>query len=130
MQVGGTELNALRTAERLDRRRFSISVVCIRDNGPLMARYKDAGITVHSFPMTSLMGPGALQQAVRLVRLFQSERTDIVHSHDAYTSVFATLCARVAGVRSEERRVGKECRSGWATYDEKKREWYELATRR
>ena len=38
MQVGGTELNAVRTAERLDRRRFSISVVCIRDNGPLMAR--------------------------------------------------------------------------------------------
>ena len=99
MQVGGTELNAVRTAERLDRRRFSISVVCIRDSGPLMARYKDAGITVHSFPMTSLMGPGALQQAVRLVRLFQSERTDIVHSHDAYTSVFATLCARIAGVR-------------------------------
>ena len=99
MQVGGTELNALRTAERLDRRRFSISVVCIRDNGPLMARYKDAGIPVHTFPMTSLMGPEALQQAVRLIRLFRTERTDIVHSHDAYTSVYGTLCARLAGVR-------------------------------
>jgi glycosyltransferase involved in cell wall biosynthesis len=99
MQVGGTELNALRTAERLDRRRFSISVVCIRDNGPLMARYKDAGIPVHTFPMTSFLGPRALQQAVRLVRLFRSERTDIVHSHDAYTSVYGTFCARIAGVR-------------------------------
>lgn len=99
MQVGGTELNALRTAERLDRRRFSISVVCIRDNGPLMARYKEAGIPVHTFPMTSLMGPAAVQQAVRLIRLFRSERTDIVHSHDAYTSVYGTICARIAGVR-------------------------------
>ena len=99
MQVGGTELNALRTAERLDRRRFSISVVCIRDHGPLMARYKDAGIPVHTFPMTSLMGPKALQQAVRLIRLFRTEHTDIVHSHDAYTSVYGTLCARLAGVR-------------------------------
>jgi glycosyltransferase involved in cell wall biosynthesis len=99
MQVGGTELNAVRTAERLDRRRFSISVVCIRDNGPLMARYKDAGIPVHTFPMTSLLGPGAVQQAVRLIRLFRAERTDIVHSHDAYTSVYGTLCARLAGVR-------------------------------
>ena len=99
MQVGGTELNALRTAERLDRRRFSISVVYIRDNGPLMARYKDAGIPVHTFPMTSLMGAGALQQAVRLIRLFRSEHTDIVHSHDAYTSVYGTMCARIAGVR-------------------------------
>ena len=99
MQVGGTELNALRTAERLDRRRFSISVVCIRDNGPLMARYQEAGIPVHSFPMTSLLGVEAVRQAVRLVRLLRHERTDIVHSHDAYTSVYGTICARIAGVR-------------------------------
>ena len=98
MQVGGTELNAVRTAERLDRRRFSISVVCIRESGPLMARYKDAGIPVHTFPMTSLLGFRAIQQATRLVRLFRSEGTDIVHSHDAYTSVYATMCARLAGV--------------------------------
>lgn len=98
MQVGGTELNALRTAERLDRRRFSLSVMCIRDNGPLMARYKDAGIPVHTYPMSSLLGVEAVQQAVRLIRFFRRERTDVVHSHDAYTSVYATLCARVAGV--------------------------------
>jgi hypothetical protein len=51
MQVGGTELNAVRTAERLDRRRFAVSVMCIRDSGPLMARYEAAGIPVHTFPM-------------------------------------------------------------------------------
>jgi glycosyltransferase involved in cell wall biosynthesis len=64
-----------------------------------MARYKDAGIPVHTFPMTSFLGPGAVQQAVRLIRLFRTERTDVVHSHDAYTSVYGTFCARVAGVR-------------------------------
>ena len=63
MQVGGTELNAVRTAERLNRRRFSISVVCIRDNGPLMARYQAAGIPVHSFPMSSLLGIGAIAES-------------------------------------------------------------------
>jgi glycosyltransferase involved in cell wall biosynthesis len=34
-----------------------------------------------------------------MIRLFRRERTDVVHSHDAYTSVFATMCARLAGVR-------------------------------
>jgi glycosyltransferase involved in cell wall biosynthesis len=97
--LGGTELNAVRTAERLDPRRFAISVVCIRASGPLMARYHAAGIPVHPFPMSSLLGPRAVQQAFRLIRLFRRERTDVVHSHDAYTSVFATICARVAGVR-------------------------------
>jgi glycosyltransferase involved in cell wall biosynthesis len=99
MQIGGTELNALRTAERLDRRKFAVSVVCIRDTGPLMARYKAAGIPVHAFPMNSLLGLEAMRQAVRLIRLLRSERTEIVHSHDAYTSVFGTICARLAGVR-------------------------------
>ena len=99
MQIGGTELNALRTAERLDRGKFSVSVVCIRDSGPLLARYKSAGIPVHSFPMKSLLGLEAMQQAVRLIRLLRRERAEIVHSHDAYTSVFGTICARLAGVR-------------------------------
>jgi glycosyltransferase involved in cell wall biosynthesis len=99
MLIGGTELNAVRTAERLDPRRFSISVVCIRANGPLLSRYEDAGIPVHPLPMSSLLGPRAAQQALRLIRLFRSERTDVVHSHDAYTSVFGTMCARMAGVR-------------------------------
>jgi len=98
MQVGGTELNALRTAERLDRQRFAISVACFRDSGPLMARYRDAGIPVHTFPMTSLLGVGAMQQAVRLIQLFRREGAEVVHSHDAYTSVYGTLCARLAGV--------------------------------
>ena len=99
MKVGGTELNAVRTAERLDRSRFALSVVCIHQDGPLLARYKAAGIPVHPFPMSSLLGPQAAGQALRLIRLFRRERTDVVHSHDAYTSVFATMCARVAGVR-------------------------------
>jgi hypothetical protein len=40
-----------------------------------------------------------MQQAVRLIRLLRRERAEIVHSHDAYTSVFGTICARLAGVR-------------------------------
>jgi glycosyltransferase involved in cell wall biosynthesis len=48
--------------------------------------------------MSSLFGLGAMQQAVRLIRLFRREGADVVHSHDAYTSVYGTLCARLAGV--------------------------------
>jgi glycosyltransferase involved in cell wall biosynthesis len=99
MQLGGTELNAVRTAERLDKHRFSVSVVCLRDDGPLKARYASAGIPVYSFPMGSLWGPQAMRQGVRLVRLLRTEQVEVVHSHDAYTSVYATMWARLAGVR-------------------------------
>jgi glycosyltransferase involved in cell wall biosynthesis len=99
MQLGGTELNAVRTAERLDRSRFSVSVVCLRDTGPLMERYAAAGIPVHAFPMSSLWGYSALRQGLRLWRLLRAQRAEVVHSHDAYTSVYGTLWARLAGVR-------------------------------
>jgi glycosyltransferase involved in cell wall biosynthesis len=98
MEFGGTELNAVRTAERLDRRRFDLSVVCIRPDGPLLARYGAAGIPVFPLPMRSMIGAGAVRQAVRLVRHLRRQRAEVVHSHDAYTSVFATVCARLAGV--------------------------------
>jgi glycosyltransferase involved in cell wall biosynthesis len=98
MDVGGTELNAVRTAERLDRRRFDLSVVCIRPDGPLLARYGAAGIPVFPLPMRSMLGAGAVRQAVRLVRHLRRQRAEVVHSHDAYTSVYATVCARLAGV--------------------------------
>lgn len=99
MQIGGTELNAVRTAERLDRDRFTLSVVCIHDRGPLLARYESAGIAVHRFPMDSLLGVTAARQALRLIQLLRRERVEVVHSHDAYTSVYGTLCAKLAGVR-------------------------------
>jgi L-malate glycosyltransferase len=98
MDIGGTELNAVRTAERLDRQRFDLSVVCIRPDGPLLARYRAAGIPVFPLPMRSMMGPAAVRQAVRLVRHLKSQRVEVVHSHDAYTSVYATMCAKLAGI--------------------------------
>jgi glycosyltransferase involved in cell wall biosynthesis len=49
--------------------------------------------------MASLWGVSAIRQGVRLVRLLRGKRIEVVHSHDAYTSVYATLWARLAGVR-------------------------------
>src|SRR4051812_46455455 len=99
MQLGGTELNAVRTAERLDRGRFTLEVLCVRATGPLMDRYAAAGIPVHAFPMSSLWGATAFRQGLRLIRLLKDRRIEVVHSHDAYTSVYATLWARLARVR-------------------------------
>src|SRR5690242_18241428 len=98
MGVGGTELNAIRIAERLDRSRFDVSVMCLRENGPLLARYRDQGIAVLSLPLRRLYGASALRQGIRLARYFAARHVDIVHSHDAYNNVFATMWARVARV--------------------------------
>lgn len=96
MGVGGTELNAVRTAEQLDRTRFAISVVALRAQGPLRARYDAAAIPVHAFPIRSLYHPTTAVAAGRLASYFARERVDIVHCHDPYTNVFAGTAARLS----------------------------------
>ena len=96
MGIGGTELNALRTAERLDSSRFHVSVICLQQHGPLLARYQELGISVLPLPLRRLHGLTALRQGVRLARYLSTEQVDIVHSHDAYNNIFSTAWARMA----------------------------------
>ncbi|HET8654092.1 MAG TPA: glycosyltransferase [Longimicrobiaceae bacterium] len=98
MNLGGTELNAVRTAERLDRSRFELRVFCLQGEGPLLERYAAAGVPVHSLPIPNLYGPGAWRQGRRLARLLREYRIDVLHAHDVYSNVFAVPWARRAGV--------------------------------
>jgi glycosyltransferase involved in cell wall biosynthesis len=98
MGIGGTELNAVRTAERLNRSRFEVSVICGQARGPLAARDAAAGVRVVPLPIPNLYSVAALRQGLRLRRLFAEMGVEIVHSHDVYNNVFATICARAARV--------------------------------
>jgi len=100
MQIGGTELNALRTAERLNRTRFDVSVICLQrggPRGPLVARYEAAGIPVIPLPLGKLYGVNALRQGLRLAMLLRRQRVDIFHAHDFYSNIFGICWARLAG---------------------------------
>jgi len=95
MEVGGSELNAVRTAERLDRDRFELVAVTLRQQGPLSARYDAAGIPIREFRLRH--GTAGFPSLVwRLASFFRRERIDVVHAHDKYTNVFLTLAARLA----------------------------------
>jgi L-malate glycosyltransferase len=96
--VGGTELNAVRLAEQLDTSRFRLSVAALQASGPLRERYAKAGVPVHVFPLRSLYGPSAIREGVRFARFLTRERADVVHSHDIYNNLFATVWARAARV--------------------------------
>ena len=98
METGGTESNAVRTAELLDRARFDLTVVTMRPEGVMRARYAAAGVPVVSYPLRSLAAPSTVRQAARLARFFREGRYQVVHSHDRYNNVFATVAARAAGV--------------------------------
>ncbi len=98
MSVGGTELNALRTAQRLNPERFRVTVVTLRGEGPLAERYAKLGIPIARFPIHSMYGPQTIRQALHVARFFRRERVSIVHCHDQYSNFFSVVAARIAGV--------------------------------
>lgn len=95
--VGGTELNAVRTAERLDRSRYPLEVVCMQPEGPLRERYEAAGIPLHPFPIRSLYGASALRQGALLARFLRDREIRVFHAHDKYSNIFGVPWARLAG---------------------------------
>jgi glycosyltransferase involved in cell wall biosynthesis len=92
---GGTELNAVRTAEALDRARVELTVFAMRPEGPMRARYAAAGVPVVAAPpVSTLVSPHTARQAWRLARQFRDYQVDVVHCHDVYTNWFAGIAAR------------------------------------
>ncbi|HEU4801117.1 MAG TPA: glycosyltransferase [Gemmatimonadales bacterium] len=112
--IGGTELNAVRTAEALVRRGVELEVAGLQADGPLRARYDAAGIPVHSFPLANLYGPGALRQGIRLAVLVRKGEFDVIHCHDIYTNIFAGFWARRGGASAviASRRWGLDSTQG------------------
>jgi glycosyltransferase involved in cell wall biosynthesis len=97
--IGGTELNAVRTVEALDRRRFQVTVFHLHETGPLRARYEALGLQLRHLPIGPLYSPRTAAQGVRFLRLLRREGIEVVHTHDIYTNIFAAPWARLAGCR-------------------------------
>lgn len=96
--IGGTELNAVRTAEALDRARVHLTVALLGADGELRERYERLGVAIHRFPLGTLRGPRTLAEGRRFVKLLRAERIDVVHCHDMYSNVFGSVAGRLAGV--------------------------------
>lgn len=96
MGIGGTELNALRTAERLRRDSVDLTVVTMRPVGVLADAYGALGIEVVPVEVSGLLSPAGARAVMRLARWLRARRIEVVHSHDLYSNVLATAAARLA----------------------------------
>lgn len=97
LNTGGTELNAVRTAERLDRARFDVRFLCLQADGPLRARLDAAGIPVTEIRVSSLLSFSAMRRVLEIRELVRRERIDVVHAHDPYANALAAPAVRAAG---------------------------------
>lgn len=96
LDVGGTELNAVRTLEALDRGRFTPLLFHFQADGPLLARFRAAGIPTVHVPVRSLGHPTVLAVVAKLVRTLRNRRIDIFHAQDVYSDILGVPSARFA----------------------------------
>jgi glycosyltransferase involved in cell wall biosynthesis len=96
LPVGGIERRLVALLPRLDRERFNVSLVCIRERGALAGELEAAGVPVHCIPFRKRWDLRALRQLAALMR---EQEIDIVHSHMYRSNVPAKVAARLAGVR-------------------------------
>ena len=98
-ETGGTELNLVRTLENLDPARFELSVLVLKNQGPLLDRVKRLGIPISEFRFPSLNSFEVFRQAARVLMFLRERRPDVVHCHDRYTNTFVIPLAKLAGMR-------------------------------
>jgi glycosyltransferase involved in cell wall biosynthesis len=97
LKTGGTELNAVRTAERLDPDRFEVRFLVLQPDGPLRARLDAARIPVTGIPVKGLASASAWQRAREIRELVRRENIDVVHAHDPYANFLAAPAVRLGG---------------------------------
>ena len=93
--VGGTELNAVRTAESLDPERFELCIAHLQPDGPLRNRYEKLGVRMVHFPIPNLYSLKTMSQGMRFSKFLRDWGADITHTHDIYTNVFFVPWARL-----------------------------------
>jgi glycosyltransferase involved in cell wall biosynthesis len=99
LDIGGTELNAVRTLEALDRQRFQVTVFHFHETGPLRARYQALGVELVHLPIGPLYSLRTFLEGLRFVGLLRRGGFELVHTHDLYGNIFAAPWARLAGCR-------------------------------
>src|ERR1043166_6820875 len=97
MQIGGSELNAIRTLERLDRSRVEPTVFHLGSQGPLLERYQLLGVSLEHVTLRSFKHPSAFRAGLKLVASLRRRRIEILHAHDMYSTISSIPCARLAG---------------------------------
>jgi glycosyltransferase involved in cell wall biosynthesis len=94
-EIGGTELNAIRTAESIDQSVFDLRIFHLQADGPLRSRYEQLNLPLTHIPISGFRNLQTQLAGLRLARDLRGWGADIVHAHDVYTNIFAAPWARL-----------------------------------
>ncbi len=84
-ELGGAEVQALELARGLDKEKYKVTVICLREIGPLAAKFS----SLAELKVMNLNGVNPLTTFLRLMRWTKKGEVDILHSFLLSTNVYS-----------------------------------------
>jgi glycosyltransferase involved in cell wall biosynthesis len=95
LDTGGAEMMLAKLVGRMDRDRFSSSVISLTDRGQLSEQIESSGVAVHTLGMKR--GRPDILALPRLIRLFKTLNPTIVQSWLYHADLLSTLAVKFSG---------------------------------
>jgi sugar transferase (PEP-CTERM/EpsH1 system associated) len=109
LKTGGLERILADLSRHHDRDRCQAEFLAIHEVGRFADEIRSVGATVRQ-----LKSGGRWSQIQQMVRLFRSRKFDVVHTHNTYPHIYASIAARLAGVPVVvNTRHGQRAGHGW-----------------
>lgn len=95
--VGGTESQVAQIAQRLVRLGISVTIGCLKAEGPLLEAVRSAKIEIVEFRLgNSLYALRSQREILRLARFIQKRKFEVVHTHDLWSNLMGVPAAWIA----------------------------------
>ena len=99
LNVGGTEVQAVELATRLNPELYDVTLGCLRAQGPLLERLQGSGVSICEFyPKGGVDSVHGILQMFRLAMFLRRGRFQIVHTHDLRANLLGIPAAAIARV--------------------------------
>lgn len=99
LNIGGTEVQAVELATRLNPEQYQVTLGCLRARGPLLEKLKGSAVSVCEFyPKGGFDSLHGIYQMFRLALFLRRGGYQIVHTHDLYANVLGIPAARIARI--------------------------------
>jgi glycosyltransferase involved in cell wall biosynthesis len=92
LYIGGAETVIRHLAERIDRRRFNVTVCCLKARGQIGDELVRGGTDVTVIAGASNAGRVDYFTSLKLRRVIKAKRVDVIHSHTTHALVDAAVC--------------------------------------
>lgn len=98
LSIGGLQQIVVTICKTIDRKKFDISVLCLRDLGEFVPEVEKLGIEVMLLPQKK-DGVDYLS-FLKVAKILRENKIDVIHTHNTQPLIDGTLGALLSGVRS------------------------------